>query len=345
MSTVEVRKQQAETAVLTAAKKPKPEHAWVGITALVITLAIAIGTHLQLSKPTEAAQVYTRFLGGVLGVTALMAVIQVFWGALRRWMANTCPLLAALAVGLVALELATTPLGIQNFRLLPAPHFPSPDAILSSMIQDRDILAKCAWHSFLLLFKGYLLGVVAGLVWGVCIGWFGFARYWGMPILKLLGPVPATAWVGVAMVVGVALGGNSSASAMVLIALGVWFPVTILTASGISNVRSSYLDVAKTLGASRAYLIFRVALPAAMPSIFIGLFMGLSASFLTLVVAESVGVPAGLGWYINWAQGWAEYGKVFGALVIMSVFFSSIMSLLFKLRDRVLVWQKGTIKW
>ena len=105
------------------------------------------------------------------------------------------------------------------------------------------------------------------------------------------------------------------------------------------------LDVARTLGAGRAYLIFRVAIPAAMPNIFIGLFMGLGASFLTLVVAESVGVRAGLGWYVQWAQGWAEYGKVYAALVIMAAFFSTIMTLLFKVRDRVLVWQKGTIKW
>ena len=78
-----------------------------------------------------------------------------------------------------------------------------------------------------------------------------------------------------------------------------------------------------------------------MPNIFIGLFMGLGASFLTLIVAETVGVKAGLGWYIDWAQGWAEYGKVYAALVIMAVFFSTIMTLLFKVRDRVLVWQKG----
>jgi NitT/TauT family transport system permease protein len=29
----------------------------------------------------------------------------------------------------------------------------------------------------------------------------------------------------------------------------------------------------------------------------------------------------------------------------MAVYFSTIMTLLFKLRDKVLVWQKGTIKW
>jgi NitT/TauT family transport system permease protein len=56
-------------------------------------------------------------------------------------------------------------------------------------------------------------------------------------------------------------------------------------------------------------------------------------------------VKSGLGWYVSWAQGWAEYGKVYAALIIMAVFFSTIMTLLFKVRDRVLVWQKGVIKW
>jgi NitT/TauT family transport system permease protein len=73
--------------------------------------------------------------------------------------------------------------------------------------------------------------------------------------------------------------------------------------------------------------------------------MGLGASFLTLIVAETVGVTSGLGWYMNWAKAWADYPKVYAALVIMAFFFSGIMTLLFKVRDRVLVYQKGTIKW
>ena len=203
------------------------------------------------------------------------------------------------------------------------------------------MLFDSTWHSLILLLGGYALGVAVALVTGICIGWFGQARYWGMPLLKVVGPIPATAWIPLAMV----LSPSAVFSAVGLIALAVWFPVTMLTASGISNTRASYLDVARTLGARRAYLIFRVAIPAAMPNIFIGLFMGLGTSFLTLVVAETVGVKSGLGWYVSWAQGWAEYGKVYAALVIMAVFFSTIMTLLFKARDRVLVWQKGVIKW
>src|SRR5262249_48645966 len=152
---------------------------------------------------------------------------------------------------------------------------------------------------------------------------------------------PATALVSLAML----LFRTPFLSGTALIAWAVWFPVTMLTTSGVANVPVSFLDAARTLGAGRLYLIFRVAIPSAMPSIFIGLFMGLLVSFLALMVAETVGVKDGLGFYLKWQQGYAEFAKVWAAIVIMAAFFSSILSLLFRLRDWVLVWQKGTIRW
>src|SRR5262249_29530904 len=154
-----------------------------------------------------------------------------------------------------------------------------PSAVLRSLINDRGMLLDSTWHSLVLLLSGYALGVIAGLISGICIGWSSPIRYWGISILKRVGPIPASAWIPVAMVISP----SAIVSSGALIALAVWFPVTMLTSSGISNTRASYLDVARTLGAGRAYLIFRVAIPAAVPNIFIGLFMGLGASFLTLV--------------------------------------------------------------
>lgn len=279
---------------------------------------------------------YSRFLAGFGALGLLLAALQFSSTGLRRWLEHMCPLFAAAMLALAAWELITA-----AWHWLPMPYFPGPSAILSSLLGDRDELFKATWHSLFLLMSGYAVGVCVALITGTLIGWFATARYWGMPLLKIIGPIPATAWVPLAMVVSP----SAIFSAVGLIAIAVWFPVTMLTASGISNTRASYLDVARTLGAGRAYLIFRVAIPAAMPNIFIGLFMGLGTSFLTLVVAETVGVKSGLGWYISWAQGWAEYGKVYAALIIMAIFFSSIMTLLFKIRDRVLGWQKGMIKW
>lgn len=309
-------------------------------TMLAVPLAAAIGiaVHLVVKKkdPEPDMLSYTIFLGGMIGFAVVLSIVQLFSVGLRRWMAHICPIVAGALALLCVWELVTS-----GFRWLPLPYFPSPAGVLGSLVFDRAELFKGTYHSLALLLSGYGLGAILGIATGICVGWFNQARYWGMPLLKIVGPIPATAWIPLAMVVSP----KPIFSAVGLIALAVWFPVTMLTMSGIANTRASYLDVARTLGASPSFLIFRVAIPAAMPNIFIGLFMGLGASFLTLIVAETVGVKSGLGWYLNWAQGWAEYGKVYAALVIMAAFFSTIMTLLFKIRDRVLVWQKGTIKW
>jgi NitT/TauT family transport system permease protein len=308
---------------------------WLPVTAAT-AICLAIHWYVSGSEPAAQTRSYFVFLWSVLAVSIVLAVGQVGWPPLRKWMRQMGPIFAAALLALCVWEIITS-----GFRLLPMPYFPSPAGVFQSLINDRALLFDSTWHSLILLLGGYALGVVSGLISGICIGWSSTIRYWGMPVLKVVGPIPATAWIPLAMVVSP----NAVLSAASLIALAVWFPVTMLTASGISNTRASYLDVARTLGAGRGYLIFRVAIPAALPSIFIGLFMGLGASFLTLVVAETVGVKSGLGWYVSWAQGWAEYGKVYAALVIMAAFFSTIMTVLFKVRDRVLVWQKGVIKW
>jgi NitT/TauT family transport system permease protein len=306
--------------------------------AFPLASALLLALHVFVSKaelPIDT-QTYSSFLGIVLGLAIAASAAIPFWPGMRRWMGEMGPILAAGLAVLGVWEVITA-----GFRWLPMPYFPTPAGVLQNLVNDRALIFDSTWHSLVLLLGGYALGVATGLVTGICIGLSVRVRYWGMPVLKVLGPIPATAWIPLAMVISP----NAMLSAIGLIGIAVWFPVSMLTASGVANTRASYLDVARTLGAGRAYLIFRVAIPAAMPNIFVGLFMGLGASFLTLVVAETVGVRSGLGWYVSWAQGWAEYGKVYAALVIMAAFFSTIMTVLFKVRDRVLVWQKGVIKW
>jgi len=306
--------------------------------AVPVGACIALAIHFFVPKrePVPPTHYYPLLLFVMLGLGLLGAALYPFFEGLRKRMRHLCPLLGVATMTAGLWELVTSCLG-----LLPLPYFPGPEGVFGSMVSDYKLLLDSTWHSLILLVSGYALGVAIALITGVTIGWFNHARYWGMPLLKVVGPIPATAWIPLAMVVSP----STVFSAIGLIALAVWFPVTMLTASGINNTRASYLDVARTLGARQTYLIFRVAIPAALPNIFIGLFMGLGTSFLTLVVAENVGVKSGLGWYVSWAQGWAEYGKVYGALIIMAGFFSSIMTVLFRVRDRVLVWQKGVIKW
>jgi ABC-type proline/glycine betaine transport system permease subunit len=170
---------------------------------------------------------------------------------------------------------------------------------------------------------------------------FALAGYWIHPVLRFIGPLPATAWLPLAFFVFP----SSFSASIFLIALATGFPVTVLTWSGVAGVNSAYYDIARTLGATQRFLVLKVAIPAAMPHVFVGLFMGLSNSFAVLVVAEMLGVKAGLGWYLQWAQGWAAYANMYAALLLMAFLCSGLITLLFRLRDRLLSWQKGLVRW
>jgi NitT/TauT family transport system permease protein len=333
-----------ESPILAAPDEPRPT-ADTGLPGLrpavaVLAPAIVAGGALAVHRfvPIRAVlpMSWMDKLPAALHPYPVLAAVQWAWRPLRPWAGHYGPLLAGALFLLCVWEVATVKLA-----WMPQPFFPSPDEILGGLLEDHDLLLVSTWHSLRLLLCGYATGVALGLTTGVLIGWFGQVRYWGVPVMKVLGPIPATALVPLVML----LSKEAFPCAVALIAFAVWFPMTILTSSGIANVRLSYLDVARTLGAGRLYLIFRVAIPSALPNVFIGAFMGLVVSFLALVVAETVGVQAGLGWYLKWQQGYAEYGKVYACLVIMAVFCSGLMTLLFKVRDRVLKWQKGVIRW
>ncbi|MBN3756287.1 ABC transporter permease subunit [Paraburkholderia sp. Tr-20389] len=249
---------------------------------------------------------------------------------------NTAPWLLALSIGLTVWELVTAQL-----EWLPRPFFAPPQALIAVYADDLPRLAASVAHSFVLLAYGYSLGALTGFVIGVSIGWSKAVGYWLHPVLRLIGPLPATAWLPLAFF----FFPSSFSASVFLIALATAFPVAVLTWSGVASVNSAFYDVARTLGAKPSFLILRVAIPAALPSVFVGLFMGLGSSFAVLFVAEMMGVKAGLGWYLQWAQGWAAYPNMYAALLVMALMCSGLISLLFRVRDRLLAWQKGMLKW
>lgn len=228
-----------------------------------------------------------------------------------------------------------------KFTLLPVLYFPSLDRILEALVKERMLILKCLAYSARLLFTGYLFGALFGFATGILVGFSKKANYWIMPVIRVLGPIPSTAWIPLVLV---CFPSAVSASSF-LIALAVWFPTTIMTSSGISNVPNAYFEVSGTLGAGRFTQIFSVGVPAAMPFMFLGLFNGTCSSFITLVTAEMIGAKYGIGWYVNWQKEMLSYANVYAGLIVIAVVFSVLITLLFRVRDKVLVWQKGVIKW
>ncbi|KAA0125418.1 ABC transporter permease subunit [Methylobacterium sp. P1-11] len=325
----------APRAAVPSRRLPRPP--WRIVLAGAAWLALA-GVALGLPDADDLPE--TAALGSgaaALGLALLaLAPVGARLGPLGSRLRHGSPWLAALALALLAWETVTA-----KFALLPMPFFPPPQALLEVFLDDWPKLGGSVLNSLILLSGGYAIGAATGFVLGVAIGTFRAVGYWAHPVLRFVGPLPATAWLPLAFFVFP----SSWSASTFLVALATGFPVTVLTWSGVAGVNKAYFDVARTLGASRGFLILRVAIPAALPHVFVGLFMGLGGSFAVLVVAEMLGVKSGLGWYLQWAQGWAAYANMYAALIVMALMCSSLITLLFRLRDRLLAWQKGLVQW
>lgn len=314
---------------------------WAGLAAAVAWAALALLTYLWPNRPAGFSEwAFTEEFAAGAAVIALAllvaALVPRVLGVVGERLRPAGPWLVAIAAGLAVWEVFTAKLGT-----LPPPFFAPPQSLVEVYVTDWARLLESAVASVRLLALGIAIGAAAGFVTGVLIGWSRQASYWIHPVLRILGPVPTTALLPVSFY----FFPSSWSTAIFLIALGTAFPVAILTWSGVAGVHKNYYDVARTMGASPWFLVLRVAIPAALPQVFVGLFMGLGAAFSTLVVAEMLGVKAGLGWYLTWAQGWAAYPNMYAALIVMALLFSGVITLLFVLRDRVLSWQKGVVKW
>lgn len=313
---------------------PRRRAAWPA--GLAAALAWAAAAAAILAWPDADDLGRTAELGWVAAAIAVLLAAAAPVGGRAPGLRRLGPWLIVLGLALLGWEVATAKLD-----LLPRPFFAAPQTMLEVLTDDWPRLGESLLRSLWLLVPAYLLGAAAGFATGVAVGWSRRIGYWVHPVLRLIGPVPAVAWIPIAFF---AFPSSRSASTF-LIALATFFPVAVLTWSGVAAVSAAYYDVARTMGARPWFLVRRVAVPAALPSVFVGLFMGLGASFSVLVVAEMLGVKAGLGWYMQWSQGWAAYANMYVALGVMALMCTALITLLFRIRDRVLSWQKGLVRW
>ncbi|WP_336799207.1 ABC transporter permease [Kaistia sp. MMO-174] len=299
-------------------------------------LAAAVTVGFADVVPWGQTQLFALLLVVGAGAFLVLAFTVHRLGTIGRRLVHYGPWWIALGAWFTVWEISTAKLG-----WLPKPFFSPPQGLLHVYLTDWDRLFVCVLYSLRLWGLGFFSGIAIGFVVGVALGWSKRFSYWGMPLLKLVGPVPASAWIPSAFFVFPTTFGAS----IFLVALASGIPVVILTASGVASVNRSLYDVARTLGADRRFLVLKVAIPAALPNVFVGLFMGLYSSFAVLVIAEMLGAKYGLGWYLQFQTAYSAYANVYAALILMALLCSGLVKLLFVGRDRLLGWQKGIVQW
>ena len=303
---------------------------------------LALGAVTDLVIPDSELQppadhpYFLYFLGLLAVVYGILFIASFISAKLDERISYKAPLIAGTAVLITVINLITS-----KYALLPVLFFPCLDRVFGVFVTDYELLIQCILASGQLLLRGFLAGGILGFLTGILIGFNKKASYWISPFMKFVGPIPPTSWSPLVL----SLFTTTYSASVFMVALAVWFPITLMTSSGIQNVNNSYFEVASTLGSGKLNRIFKVAVPAAMPSIFLGIFYATCSAFVTLVTAELLGVDAGLGWYLNWEKSMMLYANVYAGLILIAVICTMVITLVFKIKDQVLVWQRGVIKW
>lgn len=287
-------------------------------------------------QPATDKPYFRYFLFILGGIYVVFFIISFINKKVSKKIEGIGPLLAGAVLLLNIINLVCS-----KYSLLPVLFFPSLDRVFAVFINDRELLIKCVISSGKLLIIGFAIGAIIGFTTGICVGFNKKIAYWVNPLTKVIGPIPATSWSPLVL----SLFSTSYQAAIFMIALAVWFPITVMTSNGIQNVQQTYFEVADTLGANKFYKIFKVGIPAALPSVFLGVFYATTGSFITLVTAEMFGCKSGIGWYLNWQKSMMLYANVYAGLILLAVLCNLIITLLFRIKDRLLEWQKGVIKW
>lgn len=183
--------------------------------------------------------------------------------------------------------------GASRGGLISPLYLPSPTAIIAAfllMCGNGDLGPAFAASMVRIIF-GYGLGVIFGVALGLLFALSLSARQIGMPLAHFLYPIPKLAllplfilWFGI-----------GETPKLIMIAMGVFFPVFLNTYSGVTRMPQIYTKVAFICNLSYGRYIRQVVLPAALPSIFTGMRLSAGISLILLVAAEMLAAGKGIG--------------------------------------------------
>lgn len=222
---------------------------------------------------------------------------------------------ASIAGCLLAWHLLAThhvDLGVVTFKNVPAPLAVAKAAVTLS---GSPKFASDLEASLLRVLLGFLAAAAVGIALGVAIGRYRLAETLLMPPLELLRPIPAVAWIPLAVL----MFPSSEVSMMSITFVGALFPILISTIHGVESVNLRVVAAARSLGASTRAILLEVLVPAAAPGIFAGLTIGMGTAWFCLVTAEMISGQYGIGYFTWESYTLQNYDNIVVGMILIGI--------------------------
>jgi NitT/TauT family transport system permease protein len=188
------------------------------------------------------------------------------------------------------------------------------------------------------VFAGLLIASSLSVAIGVAIRYSIAVEKLTLPTITLLSPVSPIAWLPIAIF----LFGIGDAPAIFMVVIALFFHMVLATISQIDGVNRNLINVARTMGASKAQIYGRVIIPAILPGLLVVLRLNLFAAWMVVLVAETTGVGYGLGQVIMLARNTFNPSLVFFTIALIGVLGFASDWVLRMLQRRILYWVPET---
>jgi len=218
--------------------------------------------------------------------------------------------------------------GMVSDRLMPAPSDIA--ATLAGLAADGVLLGHMGSTTARVL-VGFVIGATVGTLLGAATGVSPRFQTLFDPTLQALRNIPSIAWTPLFIL----WFGIFETSKILMIALGVFFPVYLTLSGAISSVDRRLVEVGRVYGLGTTALVGRILFPASLPTYLIGLRNGLGLGWMFVVAAEFLGASQGLGYLLVDGQ---QTGRA--ALIVASIVMFAVLG---KLSDRLLAWGGGRL--
>jgi NitT/TauT family transport system permease protein len=238
-----------------------------------------------------------------------------------RWLRLNRDRLRAVAIGLVSLIAFILAWHLlTKYRVVFFVRFtnvPSPLAVYDSFtraMHDPKFLMHVLLSCRRIVF-GFSLAALVAVPLGLVMGRFKLAHEAIFPVSEVLRPIPAIAWVPMAIM----LWPTNEQSIVFITFLGSFFPILVNTLHGMALVDPILVRAARCLGA-REFSIFReVYFPSALPHIFTGLTVGMGVAWVSLIAAEMISGQYGIGYFTWEAYSLVQYADIALGMIAIGV--------------------------
>ncbi|MDA8297932.1 MAG: ABC transporter permease [Actinomycetota bacterium] len=211
---------------------------------------------------------------------------------------------------------------------------PTVGSVFSRLADQPGLFAKDAGATLEEVAVGAAAAFAAAFVIAVAMSELPIVERAVMPLAVALNVTPV---VAIAPALTVMLG-LSATPRYVVAAIVAFFPFLINALVGLRSVDPAVLELAQSLDAGRAEVLWRIRLPSSLPFLFAGARICLPLAVVGAVVAEltTSGPQTGLGYLIESAESTYDLPEIFAAVLVLAMI-GVVLTVLLVLAERALV--------